>query len=368
MKILYVITQADGGGAQKYVLALAKYFGGEIAAGVESRQLFDEAQKLGLPAYGLKFLKRDINFVWDTLACFELVMLIKKVKPDVIHLNSTKAGFIGSIIKPLINAKVVYTAHGFIFNEPMSAIKKRFYVGLEKSASAYRDFIITVSKADENSALGHRLIEPQKITTIHNGITKYQFLPRDEAREKLGLPLNAFIFGTIANAYKTKGLDVLIQAVGMLEANKKLNCQFAVIGNGPEYKNLALEIKNLGLEKIIRLLGLIPHGQIYLKAFDAYVLPSRKEGFPFALLDAIQAGLPIVSTRVGGIPEALDDAGILVEPGNPAALASTLDTLITDQSLNSWLSQKAFERSKLFTETKMLDETEKVYKKVLSRT
>src|SRR5258708_2724798 len=115
-KILYVITQADGGGAQKYVLSLAKHFGGEIAAGVENQELFADAQKLGVRVHPLRFLKRNIDFVWDILACFELIMLIKKLKPDIVHLNSSKAGFIGSIIKPLVGAKIIYTAHGFIFN------------------------------------------------------------------------------------------------------------------------------------------------------------------------------------------------------------------------------------------------------------
>src|SRR5665213_2048423 len=97
MKILYVITQADGGGAQKYVLALAKHFGGEIAAGTESMQLFEAARAAGIPTHPLKYLKRNINPLWDTLACFELLMLIRKLKPDIVHLNSSKAGFIGSL-------------------------------------------------------------------------------------------------------------------------------------------------------------------------------------------------------------------------------------------------------------------------------
>ena len=92
-----------------------------------------------------------------------------------------------------------------------------------------------------------------------------------------------------------------------------------------------------------------------------------KYTLPFVLLEAMQAGLPIVATNVGGIPEALGDAGLLVEPENPAALAQALDKIVLDNSLAEQLSKKAYERSKLFTEEKMLFETKKVYDRILKK-
>jgi len=362
MNILYLITQADGGGAQRYVLSLAKHFAGEIAAGTESQQLFAEAKELGIQTHPLKYLFRNINPINDTSACLELVFLINKLRPDIIHLNSSKAGFIGSMIKPFIKARIVYTAHGFVFNEPMSAMKKRFYLGLEKSASRYRDFIITVSHADENSALEHKLIAPQKITTIHNGIGSINFLSREAGRTALRLPADKFVFGTIANHYKTKGLDVLIEAVSQLSEEVKSKCQFVIIGLGPELENLKLKIENLKLGDILHLAGPIPNANIYLKSFDIYLLPSRKEGFPYAILDALQAGLPIIASNVGGMPEAVEDAGILVSPEDSHELAETIASLFFDQQKRTLLGQKALERSNLFTEQKMFEETKKVYK------
>src|SRR5512135_3762816 len=96
MKILYIITQADGGGAQKYTLALARHFGGTVAAGSEAGQLFDDARSLQLTAYGLRHLKRSINPWHDFLACVEIRQLVKNTNPDIVHLNSTKAGILGS--------------------------------------------------------------------------------------------------------------------------------------------------------------------------------------------------------------------------------------------------------------------------------
>src|SRR5574337_45429 len=139
MKILYVITLADGGGAQQYTLELAKYFKGAIAAGTEEQKLFADAQAAGLPTFGLRHLKRNINPWHDLLAIFELRRLIRELKPDIIHLNSTKAGFLGSIAGWLAGTKVVFTAHGFRYLEPLSPAGKRFYLMVEKFASLFRD-------------------------------------------------------------------------------------------------------------------------------------------------------------------------------------------------------------------------------------
>src|SRR5580700_5834833 len=115
MKILYVINQADGGGAQKYVLDMAEHFKGSIAAGTEASQLFDQAKKRGINTFPLRHLKRNISPWHDLAAIFEIKKLILTERPDIIHLNSSKAGFLGSVAGRLAGVKVVFTAHGFFY-------------------------------------------------------------------------------------------------------------------------------------------------------------------------------------------------------------------------------------------------------------
>src|SRR5262249_14800523 len=146
MRILYIITQADGGGAQKYVLTLAAHFKGAIAAGDEAKKLFDDAKALGLQTFELKHLKRDICLGHDCWAVREMRELIKSFAPDIVHLNSTKAGVLGSFAAIGLSAKggsasggktkVVFTAHGFRHNEPLFWPAKSFYLALEKVASS----------------------------------------------------------------------------------------------------------------------------------------------------------------------------------------------------------------------------------------
>ncbi len=396
MKILYIITQADGGGAQKYVLALAKHFGGTIAAGHstlrdepsgsdsksnEATQLFADARNLEVPCVELKHLKRSINLWHDLLAVWEIRQLIKNLQPDIVHLNSSKAGVLGSFAcvglktndwflngrQKSNHPKIVFTAHGFIFNEPLNFAVKNFYLALEKIASDYRDFIITVSDADRNSALANKLIAPNKIATIHNGIGQIKFLDKPQAKAALKLPDDKIIVGTIANFYKTKGLDMLIEAVAMMDEGIKSKINIVIIGDGSERKNLELKIKKLELGNCVKLLGKIPDAQKYLKAFDAFVLPSRKEGLSYTLLEAMQAGLPIIATEVGGNPEALGNAGLLIDPETPQVLAQVITKLIHDENLSAQLAAKARQKSAEFTETQMLQKTEGIYRRILSK-
>lgn len=349
MKILYIITQADGGGAQKYVLSLAKHFKGIIAAGEEAEELFKEAAKHSITTYRLKHLKRNINLFSDIAALFEIRGLINAYDPDIVHLNSSKAGFLGSLATIFLKTKVVFTAHGFIFNEPMPLWKKNFYVALEKNASDFRDFIITVSDADKKSALDVNLIDPKKIKTIHNGIEKINFLSRDQARTELNLPNDKKIWVTIANDYESKGLNIF-------ESFKPVSgTMVAVIGNTPGRQSLE-EIKFLGPKE---------NAAKYLKAFDGVIIPSKKEGFPFFALESLEAGLPIIASAVGGIPEALGDAGVLIEKIDTESLAKNIEKEFLNESKAKELSQKALERAKLFTEEKMLNETKKVYEYLL---
>ncbi len=365
MKILYIITQADGGGAQNYTLALARHFNGAIAAGSEAGQLFEAAEKNRLATFKLEHLKREVSPYHDLMAIWEIRGLLKAYQPDILHLNSSKAGVLGSFAKIGLKLKVVFTAHGFVFNEPLPWPVRAFYIALEKTASDFRDQIITVSDKDRATALNFKLAAAEKITTIRNGLPPLDFLSKEAATAELNLPVNFFLFATIANFYKTKGLDMLIEAVSLLKEDLRKKCKFVLFGNGPEENNLKLKIKNLKLEPSFILLGKQDRAYRFLKAFDAFLLPSLKEGFPYALLEAAQAGLPILATRTGGVPEALGEQGFYVTPGSPQELAEKIGQLINDQTLRTKLARQSQERIGLFTQKKMLEETEAVYKKIL---
>lgn len=376
-KILYIITQSELGGAQKYVQDLASFVKEKnlqvIVAAGEKGSLLDKLQALNINTYILKHLKREINFFHDIAGIWEIYSLIKNIKPDIVHLNSSKAGVLGAFAAKLAGVKkIMYTVHGFVFLEPLPRWKKIFYIFIEKISGYYKDIIICVSDNDLKQGLAHHIAPEKKFHTIHNGIDfgKMTFFEKQDARKKILeiIPSKKQVLenadawiGTIANFYPAKGLDILMQSSKEIIANHPKTI-FIVFGDGDERKNLEILIEKYKLSENFILAGRIPQAQQYLKAFDCYVSSSRKEGFPYALLEAMAAGLPIIATEVGGVPEMLGDAGILIPPESPAHLSQAIGKALQEKDLLQTLSQKASNRAqKKFSLGQMLQKTYELY-------
>jgi glycosyltransferase involved in cell wall biosynthesis len=351
-KILYVITQGEWGGAQRYVFDLATNLGPEydvtVAVG-EPNGRKDLQDKIGrLSAKGgsasggedykitvvqLKHLVRNISPIHDFLAIFELAKLYRTFKPNIIHLNSSKAGIIGSLARlclliPKSHFSIIYTAHGWVFDEPLGTFRHWLYRGLEKITAYLKDGVIVLSERDFDR--GVRLgIAKIKLHIVRHGI-KTNTPVAHESLTKYIPHLTAGvdgkqIFGIIANLYATKGIDVLIKAVHKGGERLK-DTLFVIFGEGDERAALEKLIKDCGLERKIFLVGSVDNASQLLPSFDAFVLPSRKEGLPYVLLEAMQARVPIIATRVGGIPELIEDkkSGLLVKPDNVEELSEAL--------------------------------------------
>lgn len=333
IKILFLITQSEWGGGQEYVFNLASNLPKDqlepiVMAGEGNNELFKALESQNLPYSKLKWIKRSINPVFDFLGLFELISIFNKEKPDVIHLNSSKIGFLGSLAAKLCfsKAKIIYTAHGWVFNEPLSPWLKKIYFLIEKISAPWKNTIICVCESDKQIALINNF--NSQITTVYNSVNPEQlnFFSKDDARNNLKLNSDDLVIGTIANFYKTKGLNFLIKAADLLKKDFP-NLKTVIIGEGEERNNLESIIKDLKLENNLILTGSIKNAHRLLKAFDLFVLPSVKEGLPYAILKAMAAELPIVATRVGGLPEILPD-DCLVETQNFVSLHDKIKTML----------------------------------------
>ncbi len=381
-KILYIITQSKFGGAQKYVLELATAFAAHNSVSIAVGELQDQDQKFFQPlsehseiqVHRLTHLQRGINPIANLRSVWELMKLYRQLQPDIIHINSSMAGFTASLAAHWYNrtaAKkiaVVYTAHGFVFDEPLPAVVRQLYIWIERLGARWKDRIITVSDQSKVSGIRRHIAPLESFITIHNGLSlaKETFLTREQARQELGLSLEATIVGSIASHYPTKGLTYLIEAATRAD-NQQL--QFAVIGDGPQKARLQFLIDSHKLTERFHLLGEKPQAWKYLKAFDLFVLPSVKEGHPYALLEAGLATLPVIATRVGGIPEIIEDGvtGWLVPLANSQALATALQAVISDP-LQSDKRAKALEQfvSQEFSTQQMIDKTSQDYQALLT--
>lgn len=375
-KILYIVTQPEFGGAQRYVYDLAKKmrddFDVVVVAGEpnEIPTLLRKCEKKEIKTRRLKYLCREINPLKDILAIFEIKKLLKEEKPDILHLNSSKASVIGSLAGKFskFKPKIVYTVHGWVFSEPLGLPRKFIYILLEWIAARFRNATIVLSEKEKNISLKYRLSKPENTFLIRHGLKPPEFIERKAAREQFKIKNDDFAIGTVANFYPSKGLQYLIEAVAKIPylpaGRQNPKFQIYIIGEGKERKNLEKLIKKYKLENKIFLLGAISKAQKYLKAFDMFVLPSLKEGFPYALIEAMYAGLPIVATKVGGIPEMIENNknGILVPPANSKILAEKISELLKNRKFAENLGMRALlSAQEKFSLEKMINETKSVY-------
>lgn len=330
------VTQSDMGGAQRYVLLLTQHlqqsgYAVSVAAGVsvtKSRALAEALQQNNITHYHIPTLVRHISPLKDYATLRHLTALYKTIKPDVVHVNSAKAGILGAWAAHRAQVKkIIYTAHGFAFDENISTTKKALYRHAERATVHHKTNIICLSQKDAAAAkqLGYTT---DAIHIIPNGIDIHQsVLSKNDARTALGIAPEAYCIGTIANFYQTKDLPNLIMAFQRF-AQHMPSSVLVIIGDGPQRSDLESLIAKLGIQQRVILTGVVPHAGRYCSAFDTYACSSSKEGFPFSILEAMHAGVPIISTNVGALPEILDNGicGMLVPPSNPAALAEALIT------------------------------------------
>lgn len=351
-KVLYVITKSVWGGAQRYVYDLATglpkdKFDVTVAAG-GSGPLFDKLHTANIRTINIPGLERDIHILNEIIAFWGLLKIFRSEKPDVIHLNSSKIGALGALaaffyksLHPIgytLNPRVVFTVHGWGFKEERPFWQKIIIWFVSWFSSLFQNKIILINTADFYAA--KRFIPHRKLVLIFNGINLPDFLPRNEARaffsKKIGQDISpdTVLIGTIAELTKNKGLTHLIDAVSQIFTRLNLvNIKTIIIGGGKEKNKLQNQISQLKLQNSVHLVGFLPDASRYLKASDAFVLPSLKEGLPYTIIEAVSAGLPVVASRVGGIPDLVTDTGngLLVEPKNSVALADALGKLIKNQ-------------------------------------
>lgn len=372
-RILYVITKGNFGGAQRYVFDLATNLPKEdfetVVAFGEGDILGKKLAEKSIRTIRLKNSQRNINPFKDFLLFFELIRIYKKEKPNIIHLNSSKIGFLGSLSARIfytLNPKLytlVFTAHGWAFNDSKFFWQKLLWKFLQWLTVLMTNKTIAVSKKTVNDMNWPGT--KKKICLIYNGIRPIEFFEKDEARKKLLPQLKDRLWiGAISELHKNKGVDLLIEAFSKI-SNQFESAILIVCGKGEERKKLEKIMEKNNLKSKVFLLGYVENAQRYLKAFDIFVLPSRTEGLPYVILEAGLAGLPTLASEVGGIPEIIESGknGLLFTPGEKEDLTKALQDLLSEkgdwQKLGSELKNKILDEFRL---ENMVELTSSLYK------
>jgi glycosyltransferase involved in cell wall biosynthesis len=294
-KVLLVVTKSNWGGAQRYVFDLATHlpkdqFEVSVAHGQQGL-LAEKLQAAGIKTHVLSAMQRDVALLKDVSAFFELYRLFKNEKPDVVHLNSSKAGGVGALAARLVGVpKIIFTVHGLPEDEVRGAVQTLLIKLATRLTFTLCTNVITISQDNHNRF--------PKSTLIYNGIGPMEFGSGEKIRA--AFPPGAKVTGTIGELTRNKNQIELIE-----RARADQQMHVAIVGEGELRPLLEQKIKEYGLQDRVKLFGFMPAAEV-LKGFDEFALPSLKEGLPYVLLEAKMAGLPIVANRVGGVGEILD--------------------------------------------------------------
>lgn len=338
--ILFIVTKSVWGGAQKYIYDLArslrlKGFRVGIAAG-GAGALADKIRASNIPYREISSLQRDIAFLKEISAGIEIMRFLLKIRPRIIHASSPKAAGIAGMAAFLCmlitffhyRPRMIMTVHGWTFHESRPAWQRFFIRFLSRVTALFYHHVIVISRADYHAALRYHITSWHKLALIPLGINTddYSFLSRDEARALFPNHMRAapFLVGTIGEWTANKNYAALIEAASII-VKKNPEARFVLFGWGEQKQLLSDLIKTHNLDHHIALVEGVYDAARFLKAFDVFVLPSLKEGLPYVLLEAQCAGIPIVATAVGGIPEIINETnGILVTPNRSDLLADAI--------------------------------------------
>lgn len=360
-KVLYLITKSNWGGAQRYVYDLAttldrSRFEPVVALGGDGilKEMLEHAH---VRTITITSLERDISLKKELAFTKELYSILRNEKPDVFHVNSSKAGAVGTLIGRIAQVpRIIFTAHGWAFNEARPWWQKIIITCIHWFTVMLSHKTIAVS-----NAIVHQLRWPgvqKRFIVINPGRTIGPMYNRVEAREILATrhPIlaphkNRLWIMTIAELHPIKRLDVLINAMPHVRKHHP-KAIAVIIGDGELRELLQNRINEVEASDYIFLVGAITEAARFLKAADVFTLTSDSESYGYVVHEAGNAKVPIVATEVGGIIDIVDKDvnGILIQPGNVGALSDALIETLVEIDIAKQRADKL--HTKLQTRTK----------------
>ncbi len=365
MKILYLITRAERGGAQVHVLDLIRGFRHhcdiELATGEEGF-LLDEARRLGVNCHILPNLVQPIQPAKDLRALRNIISLLRRTRPDLVHTHTSKAGILGRLAARICRIPAIFTAHTWCFAEGTSWKWKVLGGPCERLAALPGGAIINVSEANRELARKYHIAPTSRLVTIHNGVPD---IPSDAVEILPLAPDELPVVIMVARFAPQKNQAMLLDAAARIA--KPFRIQFA--GTGPTMPEIEIRVAEMGLTERVEFLGDRSDIDCLLRRSSVFALPTNWEGFPLSILEAMRAGLPIAASDVGGVSESVIDGrnGFLSPRGDTAAFTTTLEHLLTDEDLRLRMAQTSrhmFEEN--FTAEQMFRKTFNVYRHAVS--
>ncbi|MDN5942104.1 MAG: glycosyltransferase [Nitrospira sp.] len=335
--VCHVITKLELGGAQEVALYAVSHldrnkFCPLLVTG-PGGLLMDEAKTLaGVDVHVLSSLTRHVHALADLAAFVELVRLLRRLHPTIVHTHSSKAGILGRWAAWCARVPVIiHTIHGYGITPAQSAWLRRALILLERMTGWITTHWIAVAQADVEKGITWRLFDRTQVSVVRPGIDPHPFqtdidtTTRDALRTQFGVGPSEYLVGTVVCLKPQKAPEDFV-AVAKQVCNAVPNARFVLIGDGDLRPRIESLIEVNGLQERLHLAGWRRDIPTVMKIFDAFLLTSHWEGLPRVLLEARAIGLPVVATKVGGVEEVIVQGrhGWLSDAGDITGLSAHL--------------------------------------------
>jgi glycosyltransferase involved in cell wall biosynthesis len=358
MKVMHIIARLNIGGAAASVILTADHLRryetetcivcGRV--GENEGDMAYLAEKHNITPHILPELGREINPVHDLKVIWQLVKYMRDWQPDVVHTHTAKAGVVGRLAAWIARVPVrVHTFHGHVFHGYFSPRKTQFYLTLERLMARLSTRIIAVSRAQQaDLTTRYHIAPPEKFAVLEYGfdLTPLTQAPSPAAIDAVyahyNLPRDRRLVGIIGRLVPIKHHDLFLDAAEHI-AGERADVHFVIAGDGERRAELEARVKSAGLQDRVTFTGWIRDVLPLFYALDLMVLTSKNEGTPVSIIEGMAAGLPVISTDVGGVTDILDGGklGTVVPPGDADALAQAMRRALDGDHPDATAAQEA---------------------------
>ncbi len=378
IKVCHIITKLELGGAQKNTLFTVSNldpskFQTFLISGEEGILDGEAKELLGERAIFVREMQRSINPFFDFIALIKLTIILKKIKPKIIHTHSSKAGILGRWAGFFAGVKVrIHTIHGFGFS-PFHPLPVRWlFIFLERITSLVTTHFICVSKNNLEKGRKLGIIKKGQASIIRSGVEIEKFLNASVDAEKkkieLGIPLDKKIIGMVA-CFKPQKAPLDFVRIARILKDSRDDVHFIMIGDGELRERIEEEIEKLELKENFSLLGWRKDVEEIFKIVDVFVLTSLWEGLPQVIPQAYASGVPMVVTDVDGNKEFVEDGinGFTFKPHDLHSASEKISEIVENHELREKFVKEGRKKLKEFEAVFMVQSQENLYKKLLEK-
>ena len=389
VRVVRIITRLNVGGPSIQAITLSERLAargfetllvhGQLGAGEgDMRYLVaHDTQTRFLPA-----LRRPVAPAHDAIALAQILGILRRARPQIVHTHMAKAGTLGRLAAAMYNrtvdrharTRIVHTYHGHVLEGYFSGPVTKAYTAVERQLARISDAIVAISPAIQRELVSeHRIGRPEQYRVIPLGfnlraLAEIADADRQRARAALGIGAGGRVVSTVGRLTAIKQHGLFLEAAALIAAREP-STVFLIAGDGELRGELEEHTRALGLETRVTFLGWRRDLTTIYAASDVFLLTSRNEGTPVAIIESLAAGVPVVSTDVGGVGDVIgsEGLGLLAPSGDARALADRVLELLADPARRRSMGARARESvTRRYTLDRLVDDVERLYRDLLN--